>query len=154
MVDVTLEKRLEHFVPLKLLQTLITLPSVPDELSSYLEESHLDALKDMVLLKRGRLSVQPVDQVAYDAIKLLGEKGGWSESMASKSKKGTGEGKSKSKAKSAPTALPKQNGSKKRSKSEGDKENGNDNEKEEEKQDSSNIQNSKKARRSTAKPSK
>jgi hypothetical protein len=37
----------------------------------------LQAIKDMPLLNRGRLSVQPVSLEAFEAVKSLGVNGGW-----------------------------------------------------------------------------
>jgi hypothetical protein len=70
--------RLAHFIPLKLLQHLASLLSPPSEVD-YLDDDMLEAIKSMALLNRGRLSVQPVSDKAFDAIKLLGDKGGWDE---------------------------------------------------------------------------
>jgi len=40
----------------------------------------------MVLLNRGRLSVQRVEQAAWEAIQTMADKGGWSEGQAKKTK--------------------------------------------------------------------
>ena len=40
----------------------------------------------MALLNRGRLSVQRVEQAAWDAIQTMAEKGGWDEEQAKKTK--------------------------------------------------------------------
>jgi hypothetical protein len=77
-IDVKFVSRLAHFVPLKLLQHLASLSSTPSEID-YLNDDMLEAIKGMTLLNRGRLSVQPVSDLAFDAIKLLGDKGGWDE---------------------------------------------------------------------------
>jgi predicted RNA-binding protein with PUA-like domain len=102
-----------HPVPLALLQLLGSLatttsttssPSssststsnLPASLSSYLTPSHLEAIHSSALLSRGRLSVQPVSDEFWNAVNLLGEKGGWDEwdlwkeCGASKGKKGKG----------------------------------------------------------------
>jgi hypothetical protein len=76
MIDVTFKRRLPHFVPLALLRHIASLSALPEELS-YLSAQHLDAIKTMPLLNKGRLSVQPVEQLAWDAILLLGDNGGW-----------------------------------------------------------------------------
>ncbi|TKA54044.1 hypothetical protein B0A53_03326 [Rhodotorula sp. CCFEE 5036] len=109
MVDV----EFAHPVPLALLQLLGSLatttsttssPSssststsnLPASLSSYLTPSHLEAIHSSALLSRGRLSVQPVSDEFWNAVNLLGEKGGWDEwdlwkeCGASKGKKGKG----------------------------------------------------------------
>lgn len=53
------------------------------------QEAELES-KEMPLLTRGRLSVQPVPPLAYDAICLLGEKGGHEHLLAAASSaKGT-----------------------------------------------------------------
>jgi len=75
MVDVEFEQRLKHMVSLKTLQALASHTKPPSELE-YLSQEQLDAIKDMVLLKRGRLSVQPVSDTAFDAIVSLGTNGG------------------------------------------------------------------------------
>ena len=88
---------LPHLVPLKLLQHLAPLPAPPD-CTPYLTSDDLAAVKAMFLLNRGRLSVQPVEERAYEAVRKLGEEGGWDELLpagagASKpkaAKKGTG----------------------------------------------------------------
>ncbi|KAJ7579942.1 EVE domain-containing protein, partial [Mycena floridula] len=76
MCDLTFTSRAKHFVPLALLKYLATLPAPPKELE-YISEDGLRALKIMDLIGRGRLSVQRVDQAAFDAITLLAENGGW-----------------------------------------------------------------------------
>ncbi|OAV90185.1 hypothetical protein PTTG_09287 [Puccinia triticina 1-1 BBBD Race 1] len=74
MVDVKFVSRLPNFVPLKLLQNLISgKVSLPD----YLTTEDLQAIKDMPLLNRGRLSVQPVPLEAFEVVRNLGVKGGW-----------------------------------------------------------------------------
>jgi protein phosphatase-4 regulatory subunit 3 len=40
----------------------------------------------MPLLNRGRLSVQRVEQAAWDAVKTMADKGGWSEGPAKKTR--------------------------------------------------------------------
>ena len=39
---------------------------------------------EMALIKRGRLSVQPVEEDAWKAVQLLAEKGGWDETLLNK----------------------------------------------------------------------
>ncbi|KAB8336863.1 hypothetical protein FH972_021171 [Carpinus fangiana] len=79
LVDVEFVKRLPKLVPLGLLQKLGSndLDGKQREQISYLSKKHLEAIKAMALLNRGRLSVQPVTDEAYEAVRLLGEKGGW-----------------------------------------------------------------------------
>lgn len=57
MVDVQYVRHLKRFIPLK-------------EIQSYKDSK----LKDMVLIKRGRLSVQPVSKEEYDFILELENK--------------------------------------------------------------------------------
>ena len=40
----------------------------------------------MALVKRGRLSVQRVEQAAWDAIQIMADKGGWSDGQAKKTR--------------------------------------------------------------------
>ncbi|KDQ15348.1 hypothetical protein BOTBODRAFT_131112 [Botryobasidium botryosum FD-172 SS1] len=76
MVDVKFNRRLPFLVSLVVLRALASLSAPPSYLP-YLTENHLAGIKSMNLLNRGRLSVQPVEDVAWEAIELLGEKGGW-----------------------------------------------------------------------------
>lgn len=55
-------KRAKHFVPLALYKYLADLRAVPESMS-YLDQQHLDAIKAMPLINKGRLSVQPCSQV-------------------------------------------------------------------------------------------
>ncbi|KAE8226965.1 hypothetical protein CF319_g526 [Tilletia indica] len=81
MVDCTFKTRLPNFVSLALLQHLASSSLTAEQKGqvSFLTSEHIDAIKGMPLLNRGRLSVQPVPALAYDAIVLLGTKGGFSE---------------------------------------------------------------------------
>ncbi|KAG6919758.1 hypothetical protein DXG01_001592 [Tephrocybe rancida] len=87
MVDLTFTSRAAHFVPLALLRFLCsdgtTLPLEID----YIQEDGFKALKGMDLVGRGRLSVQRVDEGAWNAIIALAERGGW-EDLDLKDKKG------------------------------------------------------------------
>jgi len=74
MVDVKFVSRLPNFVPLKLLQGLV---SGNVNLPDYLTSKDLQAIKGMPLLNRGRLSVQPLSLEAFEAIRNLGVNGGW-----------------------------------------------------------------------------
>lgn len=47
----------------------------------------------MALVNRGRLSVQPVEEGAWDVVKLLAEKGGWTEAALGINTKGKGRSK-------------------------------------------------------------
>ncbi|GAA5916149.1 hypothetical protein JCM5296_007318 [Sporobolomyces johnsonii] len=102
MVDVEFVCRLPHLVPLALLQHLSTLSTPPASLS-YLSPSHLSAIANSALIKRGRLSVQPAGDEFFEAVRTLGEKGGFEgvldEIRGAKGKGGKGPGKTKAKAK-------------------------------------------------------
>ncbi|KAA1080905.1 hypothetical protein PGT21_025100 [Puccinia graminis f. sp. tritici] len=74
MVDVKFVSRLPSFVPLKLLQNLVNGKVSPPD---YLTSKDLQAIKDMPLLNRGRLSVQPVSVEAFEVVRNLGVNGGW-----------------------------------------------------------------------------
>ncbi|KIR43540.1 hypothetical protein I307_03378 [Cryptococcus deuterogattii 99/473] len=76
MVDVKFNRRLDHPPTLALIKHLATLSNPPKEVS-YIGDHGLEAIKNMPLVNRGRLSVQPVDDAAYNAIVALGTKGGW-----------------------------------------------------------------------------
>lgn len=105
-VDVIFKQRLAHLVPLALYKHLASQNELPEELA-YLTPEHLEAIKAMPLVTRGRLSVQTVSkvgrkgtmsqprprslsstayetqpQLAYDATVLLGENGGFSDLVA------------------------------------------------------------------------
>ncbi|EJU05125.1 DUF55-domain-containing protein [Dacryopinax primogenitus] len=86
MVDVRFISRAKHMVSLPLLKHLATLSEPPADLP-YLTSEHLKAIKNMALLTRGRLSVQPVDNpLVVEAIQLLADKGGWDEDIDGKKK--------------------------------------------------------------------
>lgn len=76
MVDVKFVAKVKNFVPLSLFKYLATQKEVPKELD-YLTQEHLDAIKAMPLVTRGRLSVQDVSKLAYEATILMGERGGF-----------------------------------------------------------------------------
>ncbi|CBQ73421.1 conserved hypothetical protein [Sporisorium reilianum SRZ2] len=84
LVDVEFVEKLDRMVPLGLLQKLAGKGADAKALTkderqdvAYLADAQLQAIKDMALLNRGRLSVQPVTQEAYDAVIALSRKGGW-----------------------------------------------------------------------------
>jgi hypothetical protein len=99
MVDVRFTRRLQHFVPLALLQYIGAIISTDASNGSQLEDADTKegsgsmvpdfvtlegklAIAGMQLLNRGRLSVQYVDQMAFDMIVQLGERGhAWDASM-------------------------------------------------------------------------
>ncbi|GAA5851276.1 hypothetical protein JCM3766R1_006049 [Sporobolomyces carnicolor] len=97
MVDVEFVSRLPRLVPLSLLQHLAKLSTPPEALASYLTPTHLSAIAESALIRRGRLSVQPVEDKFFEAVNLLGEKGGFDD-VLSEVKKGKGK-MTKSKAK-------------------------------------------------------
>ncbi|WVQ95335.1 hypothetical protein IAU59_002431 [Kwoniella sp. CBS 9459] len=78
MVDVKFTRRLPHPPTLSLIKVLAALPpsALPDEIS-YIGQDGLKAIAGMQLVNRGRLSVQPVEEAAYEAICQLGTKGGF-----------------------------------------------------------------------------
>ncbi|GAA5929045.1 EVE domain-containing protein [Sporobolomyces koalae] len=95
MVDVEFVSRLPHLVPLALLQHLSTLDSPPDSLS-YLSSSQLREIANSALLSRGRLSVQPVSDEFFQAVRALGENGGFDHLLVEiKTSKSKGKAKSK-----------------------------------------------------------
>ncbi|KZV75082.1 DUF55-domain-containing protein [Peniophora sp. CONT] len=73
MVDLAFDTRCMHFVPLALLRGI----AAGNESVDYLSEEDAKAVKEMELVGRGRLSVQRVEEDAYEAIRRLAEKGGW-----------------------------------------------------------------------------
>lgn len=54
---------MKHFVPLALYKALAEADSPPKELA-YIDAVHMAAIKEMPLINRGRLSVQPVSEVS------------------------------------------------------------------------------------------
>lgn len=80
MVDLEFDSHLPHLVSLRLLQHLATLSEPPACLPGLSVEA-LEGIKTMNLLTRGRLSVQPVEETVYEAIKYLGLEGGFEELM-------------------------------------------------------------------------
>ncbi|KZS91277.1 DUF55-domain-containing protein [Sistotremastrum niveocremeum HHB9708] len=85
MVSVRFQKRLPHLVPLHLLKFIKDQKKLPDVLQ-YLDDDARAAISEMQLLNRGRLSVQSVTEGAYNAIAMLGEKGGWESIIDEKGK--------------------------------------------------------------------
>jgi hypothetical protein len=92
MVDLTFTSRATHFVPLTLLRYIASSPPPPE--LDYLGNEDVKAIKGycnpplllagiltystaMALVSRGRLSVQRVEENAWDAVVLLAERGGW-----------------------------------------------------------------------------
>ncbi len=113
MVDVTFKSRAKHFVPLSLMKRIAAFStSQPSEDVAYIGEEGVEAIKNMALIKRGRLSVQPVVEEAWRTIHLLANNGGWAEDNK---KKGASNSASSSKQKAKPQSAKRT--SKKRSKS-------------------------------------
>ncbi|WVQ86120.1 hypothetical protein IAT38_008288 [Cryptococcus sp. DSM 104549] len=81
MVSVRFKTRLQFPPTLALIKYLASCSSLPEEVG-YIGKEGLDAIKTMQLVNRGRLSVQPVEPDAYDAIVSLGTKGGWEQLLA------------------------------------------------------------------------
>ncbi|KAJ7100217.1 DUF55-domain-containing protein [Mycena belliarum] len=78
MVDLAFVARSKHFVPLALLRFIADAPSgvLPAGLE-YLGADGVQAIRDMDLVLRGRLSVQRVSPSAWVAVELLANNGGW-----------------------------------------------------------------------------
>jgi EVE domain len=108
MVDVQFISRAGHFVPYRLLREIAAGSAKPSTNIEYIGEEGVRAIKgslkrpdrlelkpiafchtDMVLVHRGRLSVQRVEAEAWDVIEQMAEKGGWSEEEVAKGKGGT-----------------------------------------------------------------
>ncbi|RXK41056.1 hypothetical protein M231_01687 [Tremella mesenterica] len=88
MVDVKFRSRLLHPPTLALIKHLASSTSLPSEVE-YIGSEGLEAIKEMQLVNRGRLSVQPVTDKAYEVVRLLGERGGWEDlGQGSKGSKG------------------------------------------------------------------
>ncbi|KAF9782976.1 DUF55-domain-containing protein [Thelephora terrestris] len=81
MVEVEFKSRASHFVPLSVLKG-IPAGNVPE----YLTTEDVEAIKGMALINRGRLSVQRVEEEAWDAVRKMAERGGWSEELTKKAK--------------------------------------------------------------------
>lgn len=80
MVDVTFQARAGHFIPLSLVKRIATLsPADPPDELAYIGKDGVDAVKNMALVKQGRLSVQPIAEDAWRTIQLLAKNGGWEE---------------------------------------------------------------------------
>ena len=78
MVDVNFKLRAQHFVSLALIKRIAALPSSqPFKEINYIGTEGVDAIKKMPLVTRGRLSVQSVGDLAWNAVQLLAQNGGW-----------------------------------------------------------------------------
>ncbi|BGP57401.1 hypothetical protein JCM8202v2_005042 [Rhodotorula sphaerocarpa] len=103
MVDVEFVHKFPHPVPLALLQILSTHTlsgTLPPSLRPLLTDTHLSLIARSALLKRGRLSVQPVEDGFWEACVRLGENGGW-EGWREWEEKRKGGGRSRGKAPAA-----------------------------------------------------
>ncbi|KAI0722477.1 PUA-like domain-containing protein [Earliella scabrosa] len=78
MVDVTFVSRAAHCIPLSLLRNIATSSSVPEEVA-YIGAEGAQAIKEMALVTRGRLSVQRVEEKTWQVIEQMAERGGWDE---------------------------------------------------------------------------
>lgn len=104
MVEVSFVSRAHHFVPLSLLRSIAASQSVPEDVT-YIGKEGTQAIKGasvsisvrlskhqsapaqgMTLVTRGRLSVQRVEEEAWNVIEQLAERGGWEEGDRSASK--------------------------------------------------------------------
>jgi len=81
MVDIEFKSRAKHFIPLSVLKGIAA-----GDTPEYLTSGDVNAIKGMALLNRGRLSVQKVDALAWNAIQTMAEKGGWDEEQGKKTK--------------------------------------------------------------------
>lgn len=86
MVDVEFDSRAAHYVPLAILREIAGsgcgVPGV-----EYIGPEGVAAVKGMELVNRGRLSVQKVEEAAYEVIQKMAEQGGWDLNVAKKSRK-------------------------------------------------------------------
>lgn len=83
MVDVTFQTRASHFVSLALLKRIAASSPTPPADVKYIGKDGASAITAMALINRGRLSVQPVEKIAYTVIQQLAETGGWGEGSTS-----------------------------------------------------------------------
>ncbi|KAJ8482727.1 hypothetical protein ONZ45_g14852 [Pleurotus djamor] len=91
MVDLTFVERAKHFIPLAVLRYIAdSVPTALDPEIEYIGEDGVEAIKNMDLITRGRLSVQRVTPESWEVIQVLAERGGG---------KGRGKGKKEGKKK-------------------------------------------------------
>jgi hypothetical protein len=86
MVELAFARRASHFVSLALLKDIASSRSPPNG-AEYIGEAGANAIADMPLVGRGRLSVQRVSAEAWAAVEALADKGGWAEEAATGGKK-------------------------------------------------------------------
>ncbi|KAL1684886.1 PUA-like domain-containing protein [Schizophyllum commune] len=84
MPDVTFVARAAHLVPLSLLRTIASAGSAEAAGVPYIGKDGVDAIRGMALITRGRLSVQRVEESAWDTIRAMAEKGGWEKQVATR----------------------------------------------------------------------
>ncbi|KAL1664455.1 PUA-like domain-containing protein, partial [Schizophyllum commune] len=84
MPDVTFIARAAHLVPLSLLRTIASARSAEAAGVSYIGKEGVEAIKGMALITRGRLSVQRVEESAWNTIQAMAEKGGWEKQVATR----------------------------------------------------------------------
>ena len=78
MVDLQFGKRVEHFVSLNILKAIkASIALEEDPAVPYLSQEQREAIADMPLITQGRLSVQPVSEMAFAAIEQMTNTGGW-----------------------------------------------------------------------------
>ncbi|KAI0304168.1 PUA-like domain-containing protein [Russula brevipes] len=90
MVDVKFISRAVHFVPYPLLREIAAGRVTLSAGIEYIGEEGMKAIKDMDLVRRGRLSVQRVQPGAWGVIEQLAENGGWSEGARTGTKQKSG----------------------------------------------------------------
>ncbi|KAL4076231.1 PUA-like domain-containing protein [Scleroderma yunnanense] len=95
MVDARFISRASNFVSLSLLRYIATLSpdNLPEEIA-YIGSDGVNAIKEMPLLNRGRLSVQRVSQECWDLIQQMAERGGWENIYIQKAGRGKQKAKS------------------------------------------------------------
>ncbi|KAL7422964.1 hypothetical protein Q5752_002262 [Cryptotrichosporon argae] len=91
MVSVRFKRRLANPVTLAGIKALVSHPAPPAAVG-YIGADGLGAIRRMALVNRGRLSVQPVEQDAFEAIVALGETGGLEEPAATGKKRKADDG--------------------------------------------------------------
>ncbi|KAJ8502495.1 hypothetical protein ONZ45_g11711 [Pleurotus djamor] len=97
MVDLTFVERAKHFIPLSVLRYIAdSVPTALDPEIEYIGEDGVEAIKNMDLITRGRLSVQRVTPESWAVIQVLAERGGFDD-LVPPTPKPRGKGKRKAK---------------------------------------------------------
>ncbi|KAH8835870.1 PUA-like domain-containing protein [Flagelloscypha sp. PMI_526] len=78
MVDLTFKRRAKHFIPLALMKLLATSTSLPSELD-YIGESGFSAIKGRSDQPCPSSLLDRFQEEAWNAVKLLADRGGWDE---------------------------------------------------------------------------